>query len=1217
MTTLGMATPAGTDAAADAPADTSWGAKASAWLADVPWFEVIVAVVVLALLLLVVWLILRRQRSRSADVPRREGPSLARRLHSVWAPFYVRIPRRALHYPTVVVMGEAGVGKSHLIDSRVDWRGQANRFNPSANKDPVLLLYLGADVVVHEVSAPLLRDVSSAAKRALTQLWRNMGPSAIVVVVLDARTLATTPPSELQALAQLVSGKIDLFPRRVSDGVDIRVCLTHLDQVEGYEEFAAVVGVHEKGLELGRMGPDYEDADALVAAFDEHLAYALTNRTGDEFTRLVRFYDALAALLGRLHPLLTGLRGEQWYATKRPPSELYLGSIIPHSHVGDPFETDTSVAIHSIGRYNRRTIAGAVALGVGSLAVLGTMAGRHVSRIDDAEAAVEGHQRKQDAIRSASSDEREAAESAADAIERMYDSEQLWLRWVQVERKREITDRFEREIRTQYLLPWLEDGAWGEHGADRVKLLYAISLLYATRDGELGQHIEDNAVWWAKELGLSEQIVTYYVEASREAYHSDVALPSRIDEQTGREWIEYHERMCEVLGRERGMLSPDELEALRARPELRSQAEYEAIDEARKLLLADDSLSISVQPILGELDAEVLVETHGQIAAVSDAVVDLTEDRTEPRDDWGLCTLVVELEHLEQWKARHQDVSATIDDTCKAPRGTAVATMTRQHAHELVGHTLESISDERSRDGLSFFDAQERIPDVGAIHGYGGGATTTISGYYTKSAFEDRVEPVLRYAAETLPRTEVEVGDRDRLDRAIKNAVAAYASAYRDELITYYLGFEFDPGSKVALPFALKALTQPSSWFTDFLTTVSRNAALPLLDDEYHAPLRSALEVFAPLVALLAEEDGAIAGLEPYTAIITDLLPLMDGTGDTATAPAGEVLEDRLSGLGKLTLQTLLGKEIDRRVQVGEWLDGAQLDYQWHHPFERPVDLVYAYGLRDLDAEVSRAWTSDVRPVVTPLLAMYPFDGAAEEEAQVAEIESRLRKQGEPGELWVRFDKLLGPVTQLSGDRYEMLPGVHAPTGMLELLEDVQSLSATLWDKDGGRIPLKLVIEPQALSTKPYEGRVASMAYLSSGGSAVYAFNQRPEPQLLELRWWDQGASVVSLTMTATDGEDERESTVDEVGSTFSFYRLVDQGRSCVGKACAKRSKENTPTRLAIAKGTRCGKGAKRGTTDLPVSWSVPVDDLAKVWRPVRFVLVSDPWAPFAVRDCR
>jgi hypothetical protein len=420
----------------------------------------------------------------------------------------------------------------------------------------------------------------------------------------------------------------------------------------------------------------------------------------------------------------------------------------------------------------------------------------------------------------------------------------------------------------------------------------------------------------------------------------------------------------------------------------------------------------------------------------------------------------------------------------------------------------------------------------------------------------------------------------------------------------------------VALPFALKALTQPSSWFTDFLTTVSRNAALPLANDEYHAPLRSALEVFEPLVALLAEEDGAIAGLEPYAAIIAGLLPLMDGTGAAAAAPAGDGLEERLSGLGRLTLATLHGKEIDRRAQVAEWLEGAQIDYEWHEPFHVPVELVYDYGAENVNEEVARAWKAEVRPVATAVLAMYPFTAAAEEEVQVADLEARLRKQGEPGEFWVRFDRYMGLVTQEQGGGVAMLSGVRAPTGMLEMVEDVQDLSTTLWDGDGGRIPLPLVVRPQALSTKPFEGRQASMAYLSAGGSAVYAFNQRPEPQLLELKWWEQGAAVVSLTMASAAGEDDRESTVEDVGSTFGFYRLLDQARSCTGKGCAKKNTP-TPTHNAIAKGTRCGSGATRGTTDLLLSWSVPVDDLAKVWRPVRFLLVSDPWEPFAVRDCR
>ncbi len=1191
-------------------------ADGPAWLAELTWTELIVTAVVVVLLVVAVVLLVRWYRKRSESTPREPRGSLGGRLHSIWAPFYARIPRRAQHFPTFVVLGEAGVGKSHLIASRVDWRGQTNQFNPSAYQDPLLQLYLGSDEIVHELSAPLLRDVSSAAKRALTRLWRKLGPSVTVLVVLDARMLATTPPAELQALAQLVRGKVGLFPRHVSRAIDVRVCLTHLDQIDGYEEFAAVVGTFHAGLDLALLGPEYTDAEALVSAFDGHMAYALTTRSGEEFTRLVGFYGALTALIRTLPPLLSGLRGDPW-SHGLAASELYLGSIVPHSYVGDPFAADPEIIVGSIQRYNRRTLVGAALLGVSSLMALGATLVWHYGRIEDAREAVERHGCERDGRPGAGAREREEAQDAARAIDRMVDSEVLWLGWVRVEEKAKIADAFEDTIREKYLEPRLTDEAAGADGADRIELLYAVSLLYATRDGDLGAYIDANQKWWEKELELSEEIVTHYLQASTRANRPTVKPLPKVDESSGSEWIRYRERVCAVMSPDTGIVTSAMLVALRERPALRSQAEYEVLEGARRLLLADDTLFAELQSILGPLDAAFVVESNMDLVAVSRAMHELTEPLPPLREGAGLGTLAAELARIEQWRASHRESSAIVDTTCEAPEGTAVAVSARTRAHNTIERILEALPPDRVRDGLSFFDQSERIAAIGAVRGYGGGATETIPGFYTKAAFEDHVAPVLRFAVDTLPGLELQDDDRERMERAVMSAVEAYASAYRDALVTYYLGFEFNPGSKVALPFALKALTQPSSWFTDFLTTVSRNATLPLVDDDYHAPLKNALVVFEPLVALLVESEGTIPGLEPYTATIAGLLPLMDGTAPAAPVE-GDGLDARLSGLGLLTLHTLQGKEVDRRAQVTEWLEGARIDYGWHHPFDGPLELVYRYGAQNVEDELEDAWKAEVRPVVRALLATYPFDGAATEDARVSDIEAALRKQGEPGEFWVRFERLVVPAMQLRGDRYVMLDGLVEPMGMLEMIEDVQALSRALWDADGGRIPLRLTIKPQALSTAPYAGRVASMAYVSSGGSAVYAFNQRPEPQVLELQWWEQGASIVSLTMTAADGKDARESTIDALDSAFSFYRLLDQGRHCGAKGCGKRTKDELSlTRAAIAKGTRCGRGASRRTTDLSVSWSLPVDDLAKVWRIVRFVLVSDPWAPFAVRDCR
>ncbi|MEM9458692.1 MAG: hypothetical protein AAGF11_31235 [Myxococcota bacterium] len=1191
------------------------------WLSQIPWTTVAIVAIVLVLVVAAIVLVVRWRRKRAASATTStSGPSVSTRLSSIWRPFYQRIPRRARHYPTFVVMGEAGAGKSHLIDSRVDWRGQANQFNHSAYHGAVLQLYLGPEVIVHELSAPLLRNVSGSAKRALTRMWRHMGPSATVVVVLDARTLATTPPADLRALAQLVRGKIGLFPGRVHETLEIRVTLTHLDQVEGYEEFASVVGTHIAGLDVDRLGPDYADADALVAAYDAHLAYALTTRDGGDFSRLVSFYDGLAGLLGTLTPLLLALRGEDRFATQYTPGDLYLGSIVPHSYVGDPFTANPELVVASIERYNQRSIRGALVAGLATLAVILGLTVWHYMRIVASEEAVEQFRRSEDGKRAASIHEQHMAEDAAEALDRMSDSEVLWLRWFAVERKERVEREYERTIRTFHLEPWLEVN-------NRITLLYVVSLIYATNrpDDELGLLILENSQMWAEQLELSDEIVEGYVRASHDRTTVDVTLPDEIG-TTGQEWTQYLRRLHDAFERE--TIAEDALAQLRQTPVVLSAKEYEVLEEVRQLLIVHETLGAQLRPLLADgVDSQWAVNNEARLrslAATLAVLLDVEDAHTRKArtEYWGLGQLKDELEYIEQLRQEQQPGTTYEFDTIEHgfDTGQAATVMARTRARFFIRDTLGAIS-QRIAMGRAFFEARKNFPDAGVVQGYGGRASEPLSGFYTKLVFDGHVEPVLSYAANELPQRELTRDDRSRLESVIREAAEAYASAYRNALITYYQGFEFRPGSAVALPYALKPLTQPSSWFTDFLTTVSKNATMTLPNDEYHAPMARALEVFEPLNALLAEDKGAIPGLEPYAAIVAGLIPLLEEGGDTgAEATPEDGLRPRLSALGLLTLDTLTGTEVDRREQVSQWLEGAGVDYSWHEPFDRPVGLIYRYGSQNVEDEVEQAWEDEVRPVARPLLAQYPFDGSATEDAAIADIEAVMRQQGkEPGQFWERFDQLIAPATTQNGERYVMLGEVYAPLGMLELVHDVQDLSTALWDDDGARIPLMLEITPQTLPRKAYDGRVASMAYLRSGGSAVYGFNQRPEPQTLALRWWEQGTSIVSLKMTVVGATDSsREYTLEEGGTTFSFYHLLDRARRCEGTRCSKETTGGLSlTRWAVARGQGCRRWAGRGTTELPVSWRVPLDAKGTVAREVRFVLDSDPWAPFVVRDCR
>src|SRR5690349_6040513 len=99
-------------------------------LDGISWTAVIVVAIVLVLLAVAIWLVLRWRRRRDAAPRTQNQASLADQLPPIWTRFYRDLPPRARHFPTLIVMGDAGSGKSHLIDARVDWRSQANQFYP-------------------------------------------------------------------------------------------------------------------------------------------------------------------------------------------------------------------------------------------------------------------------------------------------------------------------------------------------------------------------------------------------------------------------------------------------------------------------------------------------------------------------------------------------------------------------------------------------------------------------------------------------------------------------------------------------------------------------------------------------------------------------------------------------------------------------------------------------------------------------------------------------------------------------------------------------------------------------------------------------------------------------------------------------------------------------------------------------------------------------------
>jgi hypothetical protein len=283
----------------------------------------------------------------------------------------------------------------------------------------------------------------------------------------------------------------------------------------------------------------------------------------------------------------------------------------------------------------------------------------------------------------------------------------------------------------------------------------------------------------------------------------------------------------------------------------------------------------------------------------------------------------------------------------------------------------------------------------------------------------------------------------------------------------------------------------------------------------------------------------------------------------------------------------------DRLAQVSGWLTGANVERNLHAPFLAPVEAVYALGTSAINRAIGQAWSNELSPLIAPVLVKFPFHAGARGDVATADLEAVLRAQGkQPGSFWTTFQRWLAPLTVSRSGRYQWLGGVSGSAGILATINDLARLSRALWDADGNPSALPIEITPQPLDASPAGGRVPTLAYLRSGASAVYAFNQRPGPSTLALQWWDQGVSSLIIKMSKPGTTDTATYSIDESESPFSFFRLLCRAR----RPGAQR---------AQATGATCEP--RRG----PRVWDIPLDGAAT--RSVTLTLDTDPWALFQI----
>ena len=237
-----------------------------------------------------------------------------KRLLSIWQQFLAPLPpsvRVALpDYDHFIVLGDPGVGKSALITRRVDWQGQASQFLPSYTPDPLMQVYLGSRLVVQEISATLLQFTTRDVHEAFRRMWRASLPRGVpplVVVVLKASVLSTASPDVIRQQAQLIRGKLNLLSELYGVPIQTRICLTHMERVRGYVEFARFLNKGRVPLVLDISGDAEGHGRRPQSGYEKHVPRALTSLPVARFEASVALLSSAETVLGPVRAFIAAL----------------------------------------------------------------------------------------------------------------------------------------------------------------------------------------------------------------------------------------------------------------------------------------------------------------------------------------------------------------------------------------------------------------------------------------------------------------------------------------------------------------------------------------------------------------------------------------------------------------------------------------------------------------------------------------------------------------------------------------------------------------------------------------------------------------------------------------------------------------------------------------------------------------------------------------------
>ncbi|MCE5335603.1 MAG: hypothetical protein LLG06_13550 [Desulfobacteraceae bacterium] len=1135
------------------------------------WPYYLAAFLVLALVLVLVFLVVRRRSHAFSDklglrkhlpegLLKQEEQIPRSSLRKVWKAFLAQIPRQfrvAIQtYRPYVVLGESGTGKSLLIDNYTDWRGQANRFYPSYTVDPLLQIYLGSRALAMEIPPSLLNNTTRQARSALLALWKPIFEhrDATVIVVLNAPSLLQELPENIRRSAEMMRGKINILASvQKKKPVRVHLVLSHMDQIVGYDAFADFMAAEDIPLEIDLEPEDgvQRIADGLEP-YETILPRILTSKSADDYLSILSFFRETPEIFRILASFAKILKS----ADPLSPSP-YVARVSLVSREGKgaprsgPFLQESAEDIPTRTVPNlRHRYAALTCLIVGALYLGGVYTGERtsVSKYDTTLHLVDATPIEQ---------YNEYAHTIITKLVREIRENPIFYLWPRffTEAEAHLSRHYARQVRKHYLDPcWMnirkrEDAAEGA--------VYLLGLRLSTRYNDLGKLVLANAEEWHKTLDLPTTLVTDYVRnnlSTEEAVEDLRTIPKEhltweMPDESALPWAIFFNKVkkaCSEPSINKDYYHSLQKEAETFRKVVDRVARFRLTNEIVALLRRDTPIGdrikwIQKRDITLEQPGlrEILYKIKGQDLVYPSAA------------ETGLAQFIESVKTMVKLSG-HEEVK----EYRFSYGGEAFSLNSSDWDNMLLRSRItlfmrEFMAQNKRVDGMLFFGKSSSIgyPDLvmnpsndGLLYFVGKGK---VDGKFTRSAFEQQVKPVLSELPGLLQTLPVAEDEKRRFSQFVQKQAEAYADRYVAVYRAYYSQFRLSADSLGGLKYILKQIQLPSSPLQDFLSTMKENTVLDVGESPLMRQFSKKLGTFDFIRRLMLEKDGAFPEFEKYKAMLKQMDDDLESNEPFASANKADdanELKRILSPVGRISLSIQRSEAESYSSLVRKWLKSVGIDSEWQQPFLDPVSIAFFLGRNDVETSVAKVWSDLSDSFIKPLYSKFPFNRQTEVEISPSELEKIAHPQGA---FWKTFKDYLAPVCSESAgfwsERVSPVGAFRIPEGMLNSVNEMSRLASSLWNGKGAPQPIVLQIRPLKLPPRTEHLPIAVLSYLRSDKSSVFAFNQQPAWQKIEVEWWKSQTSAVGVEFEAYKDsvKSYQEITISE--RFWSFFLLLSR----------------------------------------------------------------------------